>query len=118
MTDELTTKLKEVLHKIYGYPEELDPNITYLSQAFIADGWVKPIMLNREQSYDATKNPVYKTPILKSGKEWYDKMMDAIHDQPDAFLESPDYHGPVVLCYPIQAVDRAAKQVAGLKETK
>lgn len=42
-----------------------------IKQAFIGHGWVKPIMLNREESYDATKNPIYQTPRLMSGDEWY-----------------------------------------------
>lgn len=50
-----------------------------------------------------------------TGQEWYDLMMDVIHDQPDSFQEAPDGK-EVVLCYPLAAVERAAKRASGIEE--
>lgn len=82
--------------------EGLPSYVKAIKQAFIDDGWVKPIMLNREESYDATKDPIYQTPKLMSSGEWYARFTTELH------------MGGRLAVAGIDIIEKAAKKASGI----
>jgi hypothetical protein len=119
-TTKLLTQIKQAFTDAGYVPTDIKEKADHLLQDMVN--------LHARMTFDMLRLGLTPTPAahvadfsngelsgLLTGQEWYDLMMDVIHDQPDSFQEAPDGK-EVVLCYPLAAVERAAKRAAGIEK--
>lgn len=108
MTSELEKKLDEI------FAEHIDDrgNTNYLAlvediyQAFKDAGYRNHIVLSREDAYKQTNDPIYLTPMLMTGQEWYDRFKEAVDGHFNMQEKTTDnYH----------SILSAAKKAANIK---